>query len=62
MRAALAPAVAALAALAGAATFAAAGPSGAGQEARPPAGDRAAPLVLGHRGASGYRPEHTLAS
>ncbi|GLW92297.1 glycerophosphoryl diester phosphodiesterase [Actinokineospora globicatena] len=25
-------------------------------------GHRAAPLVLGHRGASGYRPEHTLAS
>jgi len=58
MRAALPPAVAALAALAGAATFAAAGPSGAG----PPAGEGAAPLVLGHRGAPGYRPEHTLAS
>ncbi|SES27608.1 glycerophosphodiester phosphodiesterase [Actinokineospora terrae] len=25
-------------------------------------GHRATPLVLGHRGASGYRPEHTLAS
>ncbi|RLK60379.1 glycerophosphodiester phosphodiesterase [Actinokineospora cianjurensis] len=25
-------------------------------------GHRASPLVLGHRGASGYRPEHTLAS
>ncbi|MEV6300304.1 glycerophosphodiester phosphodiesterase [Actinoplanes sp. NPDC051861] len=25
-------------------------------------GHRAAPLVVGHRGASGYRPEHTLAS
>ena len=24
--------------------------------------DGAAPLVIGHRGASGYRPEHTLAS
>lgn len=24
--------------------------------------DGAAPLVVGHRGASGYRPEHTLAS
>jgi glycerophosphoryl diester phosphodiesterase len=24
--------------------------------------DRAAPLVIGHRGAAGYRPEHTLAS
>ncbi|GLZ37591.1 glycerophosphodiester phosphodiesterase [Actinokineospora sp. NBRC 105648] len=34
--------------------------------ATPDAGDRhgtgAAPLVIGHRGASGYRPEHTLAS
>jgi glycerophosphoryl diester phosphodiesterase len=28
-----------------------------GPEARPPA-----PVVIGHRGASGYRPEHTLAS
>lgn len=25
-------------------------------------GDRAEPLVIGHRGASGYRPEHTLAA
>lgn len=25
-------------------------------------GDTAAPLVIGHRGASGYRPEHTLAA
>src|SRR6476659_3051755 len=25
-------------------------------------GDAAVPLVIGHRGASGYRPEHTLAS
>ena len=33
------------------------GPSAASAEA-----DRDAPLVLGHRGASGYRPEHTLAS
>ncbi|HKU43988.1 MAG TPA: glycerophosphodiester phosphodiesterase family protein, partial [Polyangiales bacterium] len=24
--------------------------------------DRGAPIVIGHRGASGYRPEHTLAS
>lgn len=24
--------------------------------------DGSAPLVIGHRGASGYRPEHTLAS
>jgi glycerophosphoryl diester phosphodiesterase len=37
-----------------------AGPSGAAGEqvGTPPA----APLVFGHRGASGYRPEHTLAS
>ncbi|HEV2892991.1 MAG TPA: glycerophosphodiester phosphodiesterase, partial [Actinomycetota bacterium] len=25
-------------------------------------GGRRLPLVIGHRGASGYRPEHTLAS
>jgi glycerophosphoryl diester phosphodiesterase len=28
----------------------------------PDAGDSAGPLVIGHRGASGYRPEHTLAA
>jgi glycerophosphoryl diester phosphodiesterase len=28
----------------------------------PPAGTAATPLVIGHRGASGYRPEHTLAA
>jgi glycerophosphoryl diester phosphodiesterase len=30
----------------------------------PPSGDRRnrlGPIVIGHRGASGYRPEHTLA-
>ena len=27
-----------------------------------PKPDEAGPLVIGHRGASGYRPEHTLAS
>jgi glycerophosphoryl diester phosphodiesterase len=32
-------------------------------DARDRAGDgRAAPIVIGHRGASGYRPEHTLAA
>jgi glycerophosphoryl diester phosphodiesterase len=35
----------------------------AGQSARPATGARqAVPLVFGHRGASGYRPEHTLES
>jgi glycerophosphoryl diester phosphodiesterase len=29
-------------------------------DARPRADDAASPLVIGHRGASGYRPEHTL--
>ena len=52
--------VAALAAPAAAATIAAAGPGGSSgaATARPADG----PLVLGHRGAAGYRPEHTLAS
>ncbi len=31
-------------------------------EARPPGQSRTAPLVIGHRGAAGYRPEHTLES
>jgi glycerophosphoryl diester phosphodiesterase len=31
-------------------------------QAAPPARRPGAPLVIGHRGASGYRPEHTLAS
>jgi glycerophosphoryl diester phosphodiesterase len=31
-------------------------------ERRPPAAAQDGPLVFGHRGASGYRPEHTLAS
>ena len=30
--------------------------------AAPPSAPGAAPLVIGHRGASGYLPEHTLAS
>jgi glycerophosphoryl diester phosphodiesterase len=29
---------------------------------RPDDGNRQSPIVIGHRGASGYRPEHTLAS
>ena len=33
-----------------------------GQERVDQAGGRRLPLVIGHRGASGYRPEHTLAS
>ena len=31
-------------------------------DARASGDDQAGPLVIGHRGASGYRPEHTLAS
>jgi glycerophosphoryl diester phosphodiesterase len=61
LRSVLAPALAALCAAAAVAAVAAAGPGG-GAEAGP--GPRAAdePLVIGHRGASGYRPEHTLAA
>jgi glycerophosphoryl diester phosphodiesterase len=46
--------------LAAAATAASPGPSGK----RRAQADRqqAEPLVIGHRGAAGYRPEHTLAS
>lgn len=49
------------------ATVATGGPALAGtavRQAVPAArpGGRAAPLVIGHRGASGYRPEHTLAA
>jgi glycerophosphoryl diester phosphodiesterase len=44
-------------------TVTAAVPAGAQAPADPPAGlDRAEPLVIGHRGASGHRPEHTLAA
>src|SRR5918997_3995261 len=32
----------------------------AAASAAPRAADEAEPLVIGHRGASGYRPEHTL--
>jgi glycerophosphoryl diester phosphodiesterase len=36
--------------------------SAAGSQSKGDRGNRAEPLVIGHRGASGYRPEHTLAS
>jgi glycerophosphoryl diester phosphodiesterase len=43
--------------------LAASGTATAGPAAdRPPAHTETQPLVFGHRGASGYRPEHTLAS
>ncbi len=39
-------------------------PSGPGQPSAAPSrgDDKATPLVIGHRGAPGYRPEHTIAS
>lgn len=46
-------------ALAAAATTLSATPAAV---AEPRGGDAAEPLVIGHRGASGYRPEHTLAA
>jgi glycerophosphoryl diester phosphodiesterase len=61
MRSLLPAAVAALAAAAAVAAIASAGP-GTGTTAAADARAGAGPLVLGHRGASGYRPEHTLAS
>jgi glycerophosphoryl diester phosphodiesterase len=36
--------------------------SASGSQSKAERGNRAEPLVIGHRGASGYRPEHTLAS
>lgn len=45
--------------LAGAMTLTVSG-TAVGAEARPEAAPRAAPIVIAHRGASGYRPEHTL--
>ena len=39
-----------------------AGASGGQEQAAAHGGGRRLPLVIGHRGASGYRPEHTLAS
>jgi glycerophosphoryl diester phosphodiesterase len=44
------------------ATLLLAGLAPAAHGATPTPTDEAAPLVIGHRGASGYRPEHTLAS
>ncbi|HJQ44922.1 MAG TPA: glycerophosphodiester phosphodiesterase [Amycolatopsis sp.] len=46
--------------LSGLSLFAVASPSGAVEEKV--AGHTAGPVVVGHRGAPGYRPEHTLAS
>ncbi|MGH3569757.1 MAG: glycerophosphodiester phosphodiesterase [Pseudonocardia sp.] len=37
-------------------------PAGPAAEPVTGGGDLAAPLIIGHRGASGYRPEHTLAA
>jgi glycerophosphoryl diester phosphodiesterase len=57
------PARAALVVLAGLiALTAAVAASGSAPQARADHGSRAEPIVIGHRGASGYRPEHTLAS
>jgi glycerophosphoryl diester phosphodiesterase len=39
-----------------------AGPASAGNSHESSSAKRAAPLVIAHRGASGYRPEHTLAA
>jgi glycerophosphoryl diester phosphodiesterase len=39
-----------------------AGASGGQEQAAAHGGGRRLPLVIGHRGASGYRPEHTIAS
>jgi glycerophosphoryl diester phosphodiesterase len=36
--------------------------SASGSQSKGERGNRAEPLVIGHRGASGYRPEHTLAA
>lgn len=37
-------------------------PAGSAAEPLDLGGDQAVPLIIGHRGASGYRPEHTLAA
>src|SRR5512145_482087 len=54
--------ITALPALAAALLLAFAGPAlaGPGGQGKPDAGSR--PIVIGHRGASGYVPEHTLAA
>nr|WP_042183715.1 glycerophosphodiester phosphodiesterase [Kibdelosporangium sp. MJ126-NF4]CEL15772.1 Glycerophosphoryl diester phosphodiesterase [Kibdelosporangium sp. MJ126-NF4]CTQ93698.1 Glycerophosphoryl diester phosphodiesterase (EC 3.1.4.46) [Kibdelosporangium sp. MJ126-NF4] len=49
-------------ALSGAALVAMVGPATADPQQLGGGGDQAKPLIFGHRGASGYRPEHTLAS
>jgi glycerophosphoryl diester phosphodiesterase len=41
---------------------ASAGPAAVGTSAAPDQSGRVVPLIVGHRGAPGYRPEHTLAS
>ncbi len=57
------PLLAAVAALPAAALVAVLVPAGAADAAGAGlAGSRAEPIVIGHRGASGYRPEHTLAA
>ncbi len=63
VRTLLVPIATALAAFAAAAAIAVAGSPGArGHDPAPKLRDPVKPLVLGHRGAAGYRPEHTLAS
>ncbi|GGN46628.1 glycerophosphoryl diester phosphodiesterase [Streptomyces kronopolitis] len=47
---------------AGAAVFGAAGQASARERGREAARDLPVPLIIGHRGASGYRPEHTFGS
>jgi glycerophosphoryl diester phosphodiesterase len=59
---ALAVPLASAAATAAPAAAAPPGPSAAAPPARGSAGRDRRPLVIGHRGASGYRPEHTLAA
>jgi glycerophosphoryl diester phosphodiesterase len=57
------PARAVVVALAGlVALTAAVAASGGGAQAGGDRDSKAKPIVIGHRGASGYRPEHTLAS
>jgi len=55
-------AIAAVIAASGLLTACSTGPTAQGAAAKYPTLDGALPLVIGHRGASGYRPEHTLAS
>ncbi|MFF3746007.1 glycerophosphodiester phosphodiesterase [Streptomyces kronopolitis] len=47
---------------AGAAVFGGAGQASARERGREAARDLPVPLIIGHRGASGYRPEHTFGS